>query len=233
MLALVGGGLLVAPTTAADPPIPPAVDPGKPTFTGSSDPVPGEPAAFDPSGNVLEAIYQADLAAGGESFWFDRVLERPAGGTGGGNGATSLYTKGRALYMYNHNPAVLGFVGENGGGANQGGRGFAYREAVNSSGNAAATALYTVTISGGALTEQQAERHQFPSHWSSVHTGTGLSVLQRKFITENNVAVTVLTLANTDSAPTSRTITATTPGVVTQQTSADGTERTGAFNTRY
>ena len=67
----------------------------------------------------------------------------------------------------------------------------------------------------------------------SVHTGTGISVRQRKFITENNVAVTVLTLTNTDAAPTSRTITAATPAAVTQATSPDGTERTGSFNTRY
>jgi len=212
------------PPARAQEDIPPAVDPGTPTYVGLDDPVPDTPVAFDPRINMLEAIYDADTAAGGDSYWLDRVLERPAGG----NGGNALYTKGRALYMYTHNPNTLGFAGQ-GTGANQGGGGFAYREAI-AQGN---TPLYTVTLSGDALAEQTAERRQYPSHWSSVHAGGGLSVAQRKFITHNNVAVTVLAITNTDAAPTTRTITATTPAVVTQATSPDGTERTGTFNTRY
>ena len=69
-----------------------------------------------------------------------------------------------------------------------------------------------MTVSGDALTEQAADRRQYPSHWSSVHTGGGLRVDQRKFITENNVAVTILTLTNTGSESTTRTITAGQPG---------------------
>jgi len=221
LVVSLGAGL--APAQAQED-IPPDVDPGTPTYVGLDDPVPDTPVAFDPRINMLEAIYDADAAAGGGSFWLDRVLERPAGG----NGGNALYTKGRALYMYTHNPNTLGFAGQ-GTGANQGGGGFAYREAI-ATGN---TPLYTVTISGGALTEQTAERRQSPSYWSSVHTGGGLSVAQRKFITHNNVAVTVLAITNTDSAPTTRTITAATPAVVTQASSADGTERTGTFTTRY
>ena len=45
--------------------------------------MPPEPVAFDPTKNVLKKIYKADRAAGGGSYWFDRVLERPAGGNGG------------------------------------------------------------------------------------------------------------------------------------------------------
>ena len=55
--------------------------------------------------------------------------------------------------MYTHNPNTLGFAGQ-GTGANQGGGGFGYREPITNS-----TVLYTVTVSGGALTEQTAERH--------------------------------------------------------------------------
>ncbi len=211
-------------TAVGDPGVPPEVDPGVPSYAGSDDPVPGEPVAFDPSVNMLEAIYGADRAAGGGSYWVDRILERPAGGSGG----NALYTKGRALYMYTHNPSVLGFAGQ-GTGANQGGGGFAYREAIA----AGVTNLYAVAISDAALTEDTAERRQYPSYWSSVHTAPGLSVDQRKFITENNVAVTILTLTNTGDASTTRTITASTPAAVTQATSADGTERVGSFNTRY
>ena len=109
--------------TALEPGIPPAVDPGTPTYTGLDDPVPAEPAGFDPTVSMLQQIYDADVAAGGESFWFDRVLERPAGG----NGGNALYTKGRALFMATHNANTLGFAGQ-GTTANQGGGGFGYRE---------------------------------------------------------------------------------------------------------
>ena len=62
---------------------------------------------------MLQAIYEADLAAGGTSFWFDRVLERPFLL----NQDSYLYTRGRALYMYTHRAGPLGFAG-----------GYAYRE---------------------------------------------------------------------------------------------------------
>lgn len=220
---VVSVGVEVAPVRAQED-IPPAVDPGTPVYVGSPDPVPAEPVAFDPTRNMLESIYAADQAAGGGSFWFDRMLERPAGGSGG----NSLYTKGSALYLYTHNPNVLGFAGQ-GTGANQGGGGFAYREAIA----AGVTNLYTVTISDATLTEDTTQRRQYPSYWSSVHTGGGLRVAERKFITHNNVAVTVLDVTNTDAAPTTRTVTAATPAAVTQSTSADGSERTGSFTTRY
>ena len=108
-----------------DPGIPPKVDPGTPTYASSSAPIAGVPVGFDPASSMLERIYRADLQAGGESFWFDRMLERQAAGSDD----TALFTRGRALYMYTHNPAVLGFAGQ-GTGANVGGGGAAYREAI-------------------------------------------------------------------------------------------------------
>jgi PKD repeat protein len=203
--------------------IPPAVDPGTPTYGGLDDPVPDEPVAFDPATNMLQAIFDADLAGGGESFWIDQMLERPAGGSGGNH----LYTKGRALYMYTHQPAILGFAGA-GTGANQGTGGAAYREAISGGSN---NHLYTVAISGPGRSEQTAQRAQYPSHWTSVHTGGGLRVDQRKFITENNVAVTILDITNTSGTPTTRTVTASTPSVITQ--GAEGDELTGSFTTRF
>ena len=187
--------------------------------------MPDGPVAFDPTRNMLQAFFDADQAAGGGSYWIDRVLERPGEGAGGA-GERALYTKGSALFMYTHSANILGFAGQ-GTGANQGGGGFGYREPI--AGNI--TNLYTVTVSGDALTEQTADRRQYPSHWSSVHTGGGLRVDQRKFITENNVAVTILTLTNTGSEATTRTITAGDAEAVTQ--SFDGDERVGSFNTRY
>jgi hypothetical protein len=221
-VALAASLLPVGAVAAADPEVPPAVDPGTPVYTGQANPVPAEPAPFDPTSNVLQDIYDADVAAGGESFWFDRLLERPAGGSGG----NALYTKGRALFMVTHNANTLGFAGQ-GGSANQGGGGFGYREAIVG----ANTALFTVTVSGATFAEVTADRRQYPSHWSSVHDATGLRVQQRKFITENNVAVTVLTLTNTGDAQTTRTVTASTPAAVTQ--GFDGNERVGSFNARY
>ena len=94
--------------------------------------MPAEPAAFEPGKSRLEAIYQADLAAGGTSFWMDRVLERPFLS----NQDSYLYTRGRALYMYTHNAGVLGF-----------GSGYAYRERPTG----ANQTLYSVTISGATL----------------------------------------------------------------------------------
>jgi hypothetical protein len=220
--------------SAFEPGIPPEVDPGRPTYSASSAPIADEPVGFDPAKSMLERIYRADLAAGGESFWFDRMLERQAGGSGG----NTLYTKGRALYMYTHNPGVLGFAGQ-GTGANAAGGGAAYREAVQNGGNncqagtGALCNLYSVTVSSATFAEATAERRQYPSHWSSVHAAQGLTVRQRKFITHNNVAVTILEITNLSAQPTTRTVTATTPGWVTQSASADGTERIGTFNARY
>src|SRR5262249_51587768 len=66
-----------------EPGIPPGVDPGTPTYASTSTPIAVEPVGFEPDRSMLERIYRADLAAGGESFWFDRMLERLAGGSGG------------------------------------------------------------------------------------------------------------------------------------------------------
>src|SRR5689334_9916009 len=53
------------------PGIPAAVDPGTPTFGGQANPVPAEPVAFNPATSMLQAIFNADVAAGGTSYWFD------------------------------------------------------------------------------------------------------------------------------------------------------------------
>src|SRR5690606_22804395 len=197
---------------AAQPDIPPAVDPGTPTYSGQEEPVPAEPVAFDPATSMLQAIFDADADAGGDSYWIDRILERPAGGSGGNH----LYTRGRALYMYNHTAGALGFGG-----------GWAYRERPTGSNQN----LYTVSVSGASFSESTAARAQYPSHWTSVHNATGLQADQTKFITHNNVAVTLLTLTNTGDSPTTRTVTAVSPP--TSATTADGTERTGEVVTRY
>ncbi|MGH3927576.1 MAG: hypothetical protein ACRDTT_32735, partial [Pseudonocardiaceae bacterium] len=166
----------------------------------------------DPSASMLEDIYDADVAAGGGSYWIDRILERPAGGSGG----DELYTRGRALFMYTHDEDDLGFGG-----------GWAYRERPTGS----SENMYTISVSDASFSESEGDRAQYPSHWTSVHNAAGLTAEQTKFITHDNVAVTLLTLTNTGSATTSRTVTATSPP--TTETSADGSERTGEVVTRY
>ena len=192
------------------PGIPAAVDPGTPTFAGSANPIPAEPASFDPTRNMLQAIFDADVAAGGTSYWFDRILARPFLS----GDSTSLYTRGRALYMYTHTPGTLGFAG-----------GYAYRERPTG----ASQNLYTLAISGATLAETTSQRVQFPSYYQSVFTATGLSITQKKFITQNNVAVTGLTITNTSGSSTTRTITASSPIATT----APGAELTGSVGIRY
>jgi PKD repeat protein len=202
--------------------IPPEVDPGTPTYVGLDDPVPDEPVEFDPATNMLEAIFEADLADGGESFWIDRILERPAGLAGGNH----LYTRGRALYMATHAAGTLGFAGS-GTNPNQSGGGWAYREPPAPG----AEDLYTMTVSDASFAEATDQRAQHPSHWTSTHTGSGLAVDQTKFITQNNVAVTILDITNTGDEPTTRTVTANSP--LTSTPSSDGVEGTGSVTTRY
>ena len=208
---------------AADPQIPPAVDPGTPTFGGVPDPIPAPPAEFDPTRNMMAAIYAADTANGGDSFWLDRILERPF--LDNSAGERNLLTRGRALYMYTHDPAVLGFAGR-GTGANGGG-GYAYRQPPTTS----VVNLYTLTISDATLAETTSARVQHPSFFASRFTGGGLRVDERKFITYNDAAITELTITNTGSSPTTRTITARSP--IATNASNDGTELTGTVPIRY
>jgi hypothetical protein len=195
------------------PGLPAAVDPGTPTFSGAANPVPAEPVAYNPSTSMLQAIFNADVASGGTSFWFDRVLARPFLSA---DYQSALFTRGRALYMNSHTPGTLGFAG-----------GYAYRERPTGSNQN----LFTIALSGAALAETTAQRVQYPSHASSLFTRTGLNVLQRKFITHNNVAVVVLTLTNTGSSSASTTVTASSPIATTS--ASGGTELTGSVGLRY
>jgi hypothetical protein len=197
---------------AYQPGEPPNIDPGTPTYTGLANPVPPEPAGYDPSRNMLRAMYDADLAAGGTSFWMDRMLARPFLS----NGDSALFTRGRALYMYTHAAGQLGFAG-----------GYAYRERPTG----ASQNLYTITVTGTTLTETTAQRVQYPSYFSTVVTGTGLSIAEKKFITYNNVAVTDLVVTNTGAAPATTTLSVSSPVATTP--SADGTELTGTVTARY
>jgi len=190
---------------------PAAVNPGEPVFSGAANPVPPEGVPYDPSKNMMQAIYDNDVANGGTSYWFDGILARPFM-----NGDSALLTRGRALYMYSHTPGTLGFAG-----------GYAYRERPTGG----SQSLYTVAMTGTTLTETTASQLQYPSYFSGTWTGSGVSVDEKKFITYDDVAVTDLKVTNTGTAPITKTITASSPIATTA--SADGSELTGQLAIRY
>src|SRR3954471_23928303 len=132
---LLGGGALAYAECV--PGIPPAVDPGTPTFGGLANPVPPEPVAYDPAKSMMKAIFDAGPTTGGQ-YWFDKILERPFSNQAG---ETTLLTRGRALYMNSHTPGTLGFAG-----------GYAYRERPTG----ANQSLYTIAATGTTLTETTA-----------------------------------------------------------------------------
>lgn len=198
-------------SAAYTPGIPAAVDPGTPSFSGSSTPVPAEPASFSPTSSTMQAIFDADVAAGGTSYWVDRILARPFLSADFQN---ALFTRGRALYMNTHTPGTLGFAG-----------GYSYRERPTGGDQN----LYTISLSGVSLSETTSARTQYPSYWDSTFTGGSWSVRQRKFITYNDVAVDYLTLTNTSGSSATVTVNASSPIA----TSASGSELTGTVTLRY
>jgi hypothetical protein len=176
-----------------------ADDLGMPVFTGG-DPVPDEPVRYHPR-KMMEEIYKQEK--GGDSYWIDRMLARPGDDPAG----PWLMTRGRALFMKEHDPSKIGFAGY-----------VAYWESIDN------RDAYTISL-GTTLTEDVSKRLQMPSHWTGRYTGDGLTVGVKKFITHENVAVTTLEITNTGPAATSVPITVTSPYTGT----ADGDrELTGA-----
>jgi hypothetical protein len=180
---------------------------GFPTFGGPADPVPPEPGGFTPHGRMA-AMYAAE--EDGTDFWMDRLLAR----TGPDPAGSWLMTRGRALYMYRHDPNVIGFGGE-----------VAYWDTID------ARSAYTITLADGSGWNQQvATRHQTPSFWRQTYTqaGTGLSVEVTKFITDANVAVTNLAVTNPGDVVRELPVQVSSP----YATTPDGSELTGVVDAR-
>jgi hypothetical protein len=152
---------------------------------------------------MMQAIYNAE--SGGTDFWMDRLLARPGSDPAG----NWLMTRGRALFMKTHNPSVIGFGGQ-----------VAYWESINNQ------SAYTVAVTPGTFTEQVSQRWQAPSHWRSVHTSGSIRVNATKFITQNNVAVTNLSITNSGTAASTLQLRVTSP----YATSGSGSELTGQVN---
>ncbi|HCT79041.1 MAG TPA: hypothetical protein DGT23_21265 [Micromonosporaceae bacterium] len=173
---------------------------GYPAFTGPA--VPAPPVGYT-SGSMMQAIYNAE--SGGTDFWMDRLLARPGNDPAG----TWLMSRGRALFMKTHTPSVIGFGGQ-----------VAYWESINNQ------SAYSIAITPGTWSEQASQRWQAPSHWRSVHTSGSLTANVTKFITDNNVAVTNLSITNNGTASTTLQLRATSP----YATSGSGDELTGQVN---
>ncbi|GGK61464.1 carbohydrate-binding protein [Streptomyces flaveus] len=201
-LALVATSAAVVPAHADNDAI------GYPVFSGAESPVPELPAGFTVN-ETMRAQYRADLRRGdGTDFWMDRMLAREGQDPAG----TWLFTRGRAVFMKEHDPTKLGFAGN-----------VAYWECIDN------RSAYTVTVAADgeniALRENVDARKQTPSYWRSAfaHEATGLKLTQTKFITDANAAVTNLALTNSGSQSRTLTLRAMSP----YTTTSDGAELTG------
>src|SRR4051812_12180108 len=80
---------------------------GYPAFTGGAISQP--PGGYTP-GNMMQSIFDAEKS--GTDFWVDRLLSRSGGGDPSDADGGVLMTRGRALFMKQHDPAVIGFGGQ-------------------------------------------------------------------------------------------------------------------------
>jgi len=224
VLSLLPAGVLKASAAEA----PAALDIGYPTFKNTE--LLDEVYDLSKLGvsysekDIMMAIYKQDLAGGGDSFYMDRILAREgvcngnAGSNGNADGNTFL-TRGRALYMYTSSPSVIGFGGNT-----------AYHQPLGRGD------LVRVLFSNadGSLTtkEDTSKRVNAPSNWSSTYSvGSNLTLDVVKFIHQENVAVTTMTLTNKSAEDQAITVAAdstfaTEPGKVTVN-GAEQTELTG------
>ena len=224
VLSLLPAGVLKASAAEA----PAALDIGYPTFKNTE--LLDEVYDLSKLGvsysekDIMMAVYKQDLANGGDSFYMDRILAREgvcngnAGSNGNADGNTFL-TRGRALYMYTSSPSVIGFGGNT-----------AYHQPLGRGD------LVRVLFSNadGSLTtkEDTSKRVNAPSNWSSTYSvGSNLTLDVVKFIHQENVAVTTMTLTNKSAEDQAITVAAdsifaTEPGKVTVN-GAEQTELTG------
>ncbi|UJF35475.1 Ig-like domain-containing protein [Paenibacillus hexagrammi] len=160
---------------------------------------------------MMQDMYAADLAAGGTSYWMDRLLGR----SGSDPAGTQMMSRGRALYMYGNSASVIGF-----------GNDVAYWDEISKQ------KAYSIQANGVTFTEDSSKRYQTPSYWYSLFNANsaGYTLEETKFITENNVAVTNVKITNTGSAGKTLTLTADSPYATTA--SEDGTELTGVIDVK-
>lgn len=200
LAAVIATALASAPPAGAQEAI------GFPVFTGPA--LPAEPVAYRPDG-MMRAMYERERQ--GTDFWMDRLLAR----SGPDPAGSWLMTRGRALYLRQHSNAVIGF----------GGRLAYYNEFFAGMANQPG---YAVTIGAGGFAEVPARRLQTPSYWSGVYLNAALNVRAevRKFITQQNVAVTNVAITNDGATAQTLPLTVDSPFART----ADGDELTGVHD---
>ena len=198
-------------------------------ITPDPDPEPEVPLGSEPEPETLtpqdslKSLYDNDVASG-DSYYMDRVLAR-YGIDPSLREDSGLMTRGRALYTkINHENVNNPLLTEFGFGGNM-----RYVKGDNSG--------YTLTVNGyGAsnFSENTSKRVDYPSHWTSFYTGNsentnrGLEVTTKRFITENNTAVTVLDIKNTTSSQMDTVIAMNAPG-----TTASGNTLTRQIRVDY
>ncbi|UFU06859.1 OmpL47-type beta-barrel domain-containing protein [Ruania halotolerans] len=198
--------LVLAATTLVLAPAPARAVPNTelpyPEFSGSENPVPETGVDYAPGG-YLQEVFDADLAAGAgvspaQDFWIDGMLARYGTAGEAGDNNQWLFSRGRAVFMKSHSPAQLGFGGQ-----------VAYWESIDD------RSAYTIAVEQGgepvSVSETTSERKQTPSYWHSTHTAAGLELEQTKFITDGNVAITVLELSNSGGSDIDVTLAASSP----------------------
>lgn len=141
----------------------------------------------------LKALYEQDMENGGLSFYMDRILARP-GVDPSLIEDSGLMTRGRALYTKGTNDS--GLIKEFGFGGTM-----RYIKGNHTG--------YTIKInnqSASDFSEKTNKRTDYPSYWTSEYEGRastvndGLNVVTKRFITENNTAVTILELSNVSNS---------------------------------
>ncbi len=149
------------------------------------------------------SVYESDKKSG--QYRFDRVLARfgAANGDpnrGGNDDGDALMTRGRALYMFTHDPSVIGFGGDPSYCQPLGRRELMSIELF----------IGRDKLSLGEITEK---RINMPSSWHGEYCAEVCKVALDKFITEENVAVVLYEIENTADAPLTLTIAVSSPFV--------------------
>lgn len=153
------------------------------------------------AGNMHQSIFEADLAAGGTDYYLDRIL-----GVTGTQTNSVLQTRGRTLYMRGNSTwTQMGFAGS-----------------AHAGGSRNLGSLYTVSVVDQTIAEVGAERFNAPSHAKATYTvgTTGVTAHLKKFITHDNVAVSVIDFTNPGEAPVDLTVRAAS-GIAQTSTEAD------------
>ncbi len=198
--ALMAGIMPSAAAYTLEPSGPHVLSIGNPPYNADSVTRAAEALALDSAysaGNMMKAQFDADIAAGGTSFYMDRLLARTGSSTSNGNNLP--FTRGRALYMTGHTPGTMGWLGNT-----------SYMRPTGPNN------LFSIS-SNVAVTETNSSRVNAPGYYSNTFASTAanLTVEQRKFITQNNVAVSLLTFSNAGTADRNITLTVTSNAATT------------------